>query len=101
MYGMLVVRYKDYDEGLCPAFLSRTNPEAALAPVCTSVRGAQCDRAEATFRVHISHMWAIAQLLVTVSFFGIYLMSLPGKIQYFRDMFKFALNVRSTIKKDE
>jgi hypothetical protein len=70
------------DDGLCPAFLHRFNPETSLSPVCTRVQGSFCGGENLAWSATFSHGKTIARSLVSVSF-TLYMWSVPTKIEYY------------------
>lgn len=74
--------YTQYDEGLCPKYLSKYNPETALSAVCTTVPGARCDTEAEQELAIFRHTLFIGFEMFAISFL-FYIMSIFDKVGYY------------------
>lgn len=73
---------EQFDFGLCPAWLSRSDPESPLAPVCTAVQGAECENETARWSATMNHAFTAARTMLFISG-ALYLFGIPLKIEYY------------------
>lgn len=89
----------EYKYGPCPAFLSKHNPENALAAVCTDVNGARCDTEATRWTATLAHAWSIARILLFTSG-SFYIWSIPTKVEYYSTKYRMALRIADKIRRD-
>lgn len=85
------LKYKDYDYGVCPAFLDRQYSSACDQP------GVNCAKQLDTETSEFNHVKAFTQMALTVSF-AVYFISVQKKVGYFKEEIK---RVGYNKKKDE
>ena len=70
----------DYKYGLCPSYFSTT--EASFQPICDRP-GTRCGEGVILTKNYFKHAYGISHALISASI-GIYLLSIPQKVQFFK-----------------